>query len=155
MLRPLVLLAMIVALAMGVAAQPTTAQEPIDISGEWTVEGYPLTETSCPWIFAQVGTELSAAEECHRLNFSGKIDPSTGKFTLTAALQNTLRMNFEGTASSNAFSMVSVDNSFLDPVAAEGTKKGEPALRPNVSGDWMSTLTGFEGHFPSDSRARS
>ena len=40
MLRPLVLLAVIVALAVGVATQPATAQEGIDISGEWLVDGF-------------------------------------------------------------------------------------------------------------------
>ena len=38
MLRPLVLLAIIVALAVGVAAQPVVAQEESRIAGDWVIQ---------------------------------------------------------------------------------------------------------------------
>lgn len=144
MLRLLVLLAIILALTVGVASQPATAQEEIDLSGEWTMEsGTPFTEAGCPMIFAQVGTRLAAVVECLAWHFSGEIDPATGEFTLSS-IRGFLQTDFEGTASNDALSMTSVGDTFPDPIEVEGTRKNDPGERRNISGDWQSFLSGFE-----------
>ncbi len=143
MLRPLVLLAIIVALAVGAAAQPTAAQEEIDLSGEWTMTGLPLTHTSCLMTFAQVETRLAAAGECFAWDFSGEIDPATGEFTL-ASIRSGLQTDFEGTASNDALSMTPVDDLFQDLVEVEGIRKNASGERRNISGDWWSVLSGVD-----------
>ena len=96
MLRPLVLLAIIVALAVSAAAQPATAQEPIDMSGSWQISFLGLFDNLlfddalvdyCSTVIEQVGEELSATASCPVLNtltFEGTIDPGTGSFSLSS-----------------------------------------------------------------------
>ncbi len=144
MLRPLVLLAIIVALAVGAAAQPVAAQEEIDISGEWTVEGLPFIESGCPMTIAQAGNLLAITTECIRLDFSGEIDPGTGDFTLTPSPLSFPHTDFEGTATNDALRMVSTGDFLVNPLVVEGTRKSAPSERRNISGDWQSVLSGVE-----------
>ena len=94
MLRPLVLLAVIVALAIGAAAQPVVAQEEIDISGSWRINFVDLFDSSCDAVIEQDSEELRAAAMCPlfgTLTFEGTIDPVTGAFNLSSG-----GISFEG-----------------------------------------------------------
>ena len=118
------------------------AQEEIDLSGEWTVEGLPFTDGGCQMTVAQAGTLLAGLAECLEFHFWGEIDATTGEFALTASVQSFLHMEFEGTASNDTLSMVNVGGDVLSPVVVQGARKSAAIERRNISGDWISRLSG-------------
>ena len=118
------------------------AQEEIDISGEWTVEDFLFNAGSCQMTVAQSGILLAAVAECLEIHFWGEIDPTTGEFALAASVQSFLHMEFEGTASHDTLSMVNIGGDILSPVVIEGVRKSAAIERRNISGDWVSRLSG-------------
>ena len=151
MLKFLVLITTVLALAIGVAAQPAAAQEPIDVSGEWTVAGLGSGPGSddCPLVVSQAGTLLAAAAECSGgMHLHGHIDPSSGEFTLGGRSKNSLRFDFVGTASNELLIISSSPDSFDTFSGLEAVRNAEAPERHNLSGNWATRLSGEpEGSF--------
>lgn len=136
---------LLLAIAAGLSLLPgdnAEAQEEIDISGEWTVEGLLFTEDSCQMTVAQSGTLLAAIAECRELRFRGEIDPTTGELALTLYRWGIPFSEYEGTASNDALSMVNSGGNAYDPAVVEGVRKSAASERRNISGDWQSRLSG-------------
>ena len=119
MQRPLVLLAIIVALAVGAGSQPAAAQEEINLTGSWQIDFLDLFDTSCDAVIEQTGEELSAAASCPlfgTLTFQGTIDPTTGAFELSRGTTS-----WEGQALSDGNSLTGTWSAF----GASGSLTGE------------------------------
>ena len=133
MLRPLVLLAVIVALAVGVATQPATAQEGIDISGEWLVDGFRVgLLDECAFTISQAGTLLAAAAECESgIQLHGSIDPTNGEFSLSGRSRISREFEFAGTATNEQLSF---------RLGQQGVRRPASSERQNSSGNWTAHI---------------
>ena len=104
MLRPLVLLAIIMALAVGVTTQPAVAQDQINLTGDWTIDfgfaGSPAG--TCEGGIRQRGPDLFVALGCTGDTsglLHGTIDQSNGNVILTGTLSGYPTSNLTGSAS--------------------------------------------------------
>ncbi len=136
MQRPLILLAIIVALAVGATAQPTLAGS-ADFTGTWDISFTGSFGGSCDALIEQDGEELSVIASCSLLGvltLSGTIDQTTGAFTLSGLV------NIEGVLdeSGNTFT------SRWSVLGFSGDLTGErmDIELIDLSGNWDAVLLG-------------
>ena len=104
MLRPLILLAIIVALAAGAGSQPATAQEENDdIAGYWLVWIF-NSQSPCLLFLERDGTDLTGGWACGDTGngpLDGTTDGSEFSFSVATQLTGNFRLAVDGVLSEN------------------------------------------------------
>lgn len=147
MLRPLILLAIIVALGVGAATQPATAQDQINLTGGWTIafafDGN--AAGTCLGGIRQTGSDLFAALACTGDTsglLHGTIDQANGNVILAGTLSGYPTSNLTGSASKDGTTFEGSYSAvgFPPGITFMATRKDQSPSFVDLTGSWDLVL---------------